>query len=346
MVECCFKECRWVEYPGSGESPCPTCSLNARAARASKVLPSPVITQLLADYCTAAEHWAGVELPRRLALEDSKAVPEETLPSEVPEGAASPPGAELEEKITSSSSESSSKRGRRGPLPDSSGPSNPSEAAGRKKERRRKEKKKGDKPLKTEPLAKAEAARRKKSHLVPQRVAGGTPSSKTREDRIPKPSKQESRFLARSAKAKGVARPSSKRGLAQPPEPRGAPLRRTRDRSLTPYYPRMSSEGPSETAGGRPQGGPPASWESSPQGWWQGRSWEGPGAWDRSSWGSWSGSPTWEYSGEWGGSVCACVFVRARACVFVCVCDVMIMIFCMERKGIAVRSARVNPPPS
>ena len=294
-----------MEYPGSGDSPCPTCTLNARAARASKVLPSPVITQLLADYCTAAEHWAGVELPRRLALEDSKAAPEETLPSEVPEGASSPSGAELEVKITSSSSESSSAwKGRRHPLPDSSAPSNPSEASGRKKERRRKEKKKGDKPLKTEPSAKADATRRKKSHLVSQRSAGASPGSKIREDRVPKPSRQESRFVARTARAKPKSepRPSSKRGLETPPEPRGAPSRRVQDRSLTPYRPRMSSEVPREAAAGYPQGGGPASWEGNPQGWWQGRSWEGPGAWDRSSWGSWSGSPTWEYREEWGGS--------------------------------------------
>ena len=305
MVECCLDKCRWVEYPGSGDNPCPTCTLNARAARASKVLPSPVITQLLADYCTAAEHWAGVELPRRLALENSKAAPEETVPSEVPGGAASPSGAELEETITSSSSSSSSGKGRRRPLPDSSVPSNPSEAPVKKRERKRKEKKTGEKPPKIAPSPKADSARSRKPALVPRQPAGPPPPSvRTRVEKIPKPSKQESRFVARTAQAKfkPEPRPSSKRGLAQPPEPRGAPVRRVRDRSPTPYQPRMGSEAPREEAAGGSHRGEPASWEGHPQGWWQGRSWEGPGSWSRSGWGSWSSSPTWDYSGEWGGS--------------------------------------------
>ena len=103
MVECCFRVCKWVRHPGRGDTPCLTCALNARAARASRSVPLEQLQGLLDKYCQAAESLA--ERAKTPALEDiPKVVPEESIPSEVPGGASSPSGGRTEVDISDSSS--------------------------------------------------------------------------------------------------------------------------------------------------------------------------------------------------------------------------------------------------
>ena len=292
MVECCFTGCKWVRYPGSGEVPCLTCSLNARAARVSKGLDQETFQYLLGKYCDAAESIA--QKAQTLALEDiPRVASEETIPSGSPEGASRPLGAELEVNISSSGSESD-RPGRKGPQADST-PSSPAASAGGKKE-------KPKKAAKVAPSAKAEVTKRKKIPLTPRQPAGPPPAA-VRERHQARPTQQATRVVQRTGqpKVRPAPKPSKKRTLEVPPVSRGDALRSARDRSPTPHPRSMGSEGPREAAewSSWDSRSGSAPWEERPQGWWQGRSWGSSGSWDRDSWGSWSRDSGWGTGERW-----------------------------------------------
>ena len=302
MVECCFSGCRWVKYPGSGSIPCPTCDLNARAARVSKGLPQDTVHHLLNEYCTAAESLAGQA--SILSLGDlAKEGTEEDVPSVVPEGASSPSGAVQTVRDTDSSgSESSRRRERRGPLPShkSAAPSSGDRSRPSKRER----------PQKVKPSAKADIrASRKKRPFEPKQPAGAPPEHLRAKVKLKAgPTADTARVAKRSGSPKIAPKPSKRKAGEPPPEPKGgSSSRRVRDRSPTPHPRPMGDENwwSSNRWGSGwsrdswdSRGGPSSTWEGHS---WsssdrpEGNSWEDPGSRE----GEWGYRPTREEASSW-----------------------------------------------